>query len=113
MSMRFIAMGLLLGALAGCAVSPRETVNDSNKTPADAARPAEIDVRGTVRWSDLEGGFWAIVGDDGKTYDPRDGVPEGFRQDGLRVRLRAREVKDAVSIRMVGPIVEIVELTRL
>ncbi len=50
---------------------------------------------------------WAVQGDDGATYALVSGVPPLFRQDGLRVRLVARErldgdgdarVVDAVSI---------------
>ena len=44
-----------------------------------------INVTGTVTHYDLEGGFWAIKGDDGKTYDPVAGLPTEFQTEGLRV----------------------------
>lgn len=65
---------------------------------------------GTVRWISLEGGFFAIRGDDGVTYDPIN-LPTDFRDDPVRVRFRAR-VTGGLSVHMVGPVVEIVEITR-
>ncbi len=43
---------------------------------------------GTVRWYDFEGGFFAIRGADGVTYDPMNLSAE-YEQDGLPVRFRA------------------------
>ena len=33
-----------------------------------------IQINGTVRYVTLEGGFWAVRGDDGLTYDPMNGL---------------------------------------
>jgi hypothetical protein len=54
-----------------------------------------------------------VRGDDGVTYDPRGGLAKDFQHDGLRVHLVARELRDAASSHMVGPIVEIVSIRRL
>lgn len=70
----------------------------------------DVCVTGTVRYFDLEGGFWAIRGDDSVTYDPMSTLPEAFRREGLRVQLDARERKDAASIHMVGPIVDVIAI---
>jgi hypothetical protein len=72
-----------------------------------------INVTGTVTHFDLEGGFWAVNGDDGKTYDPSGGLPTEFQKEGLRVRMEARTRPDMVSIHMVGTIVEIKKIERL
>lgn len=63
-------------------------------------------VTGTVRHFDIEGGFFAIQGDDGVTYDPVRLDPR-FRVDGLRVRMIAVIRRDLSGFHMVGPIVEI------
>ncbi|HEY3155527.1 MAG TPA: hypothetical protein VGK76_02715 [Candidatus Eisenbacteria bacterium] len=94
---------LLLGALAilgasGC----RET-----------SAPETIRVTGTVRYYTLEGGFWAVRGDDSTTYDPMGGLPSDFQHDGLRVRLEAKMRPDMASIHMAGPIVEIISIRPL
>jgi len=72
-----------------------------------------INVTGTVTHYDLEGGFWAIKGDDGKTYDPVSGLPTEFQQEGLRVRVEAVPRPDMVSIHMVGALVEIKKIEKL
>ena len=61
-----------VGALA-CG-SPTEP-----SVPAGATR-----VTGTAHFFTLEGGFWAIRGDDGVTYDPKDGLPPAFQREGMR-----------------------------
>jgi hypothetical protein len=37
-------------------------------------------------------------------------LPSDFQRDGLRVRLEAKMRPDAVSVHMVGPIVEIISI---
>lgn len=61
----------------------------------------------------LEGGFWAIRGDDNVTYDPIGSLAEEFRQEGLRVKLDARSRRDMGSIHMAGPLVEIISIRKL
>ncbi len=70
-------------------------------------------VTGTARFITLEGGFWAIRGDDGVTYDPKDGLPAQFQKDGLRVTAVVKTRSDLGGIHMVGPIVEILEIKEL
>lgn len=72
-----------------------------------------VNVTGTVQHITLEGGFWAIRGDDGKTYDPVGGLPAEFQKEGLRVRLDAKARPDVASFHMVGPMVDIVKIQRL
>lgn len=71
-----------------------------------------ITFTGTIRRVELEGGFWAIESDDGRTYDPRS-LPADFQHDGLRVRVRARPRHDMMGTHMRGPIVDVVEIARL
>lgn len=73
----------------------------------------QICVTGSAEFYSFEGGFWAIRGDDDVTYDPLGGMPNEFREAGLRVRLRARERRDVVSFHMAGPIVEIISIRRV
>lgn len=67
---------------------------------------------GTVQYIELEGGFYGIVGDDGRQYDPVD-LDEAYKEDGLRVHFRARTVEDMASIRMWGTIVNLVSIERI
>jgi len=76
-----------------------------------AASEEIIKGTGTIRYIPLEGGFYGIVGDDGKNYDPVN-LKEEFRKDGLRVRFEAKVRKDLVSFHMWGRLVEIIRIER-
>jgi hypothetical protein len=67
-------------------------------------------VDGTVHYFNLEGGFWAIRGDDGVTYDPMNGLDPSFQRENLRVTLVAKLRNDMGGIHMVGPIVEVISI---
>ena len=90
--MRSLCLILLLAvSLAGCSQSP-----NSSKVVHDT---------GVVQYLDLEGGFYAILGDGGGRYDPVN-LPDWAQHDGLRVRFVARTV-DGVSVHMWGTRVHI------
>ncbi len=78
-----------------------------------APSPDIVCVTGTVRYVTIEGGFWAVGGDDGTTYDPLGGLPGPFQHQGLRVRLEARIRPDMAGFHMVGPIVQILKIQAL
>jgi hypothetical protein len=86
--------------LAGSCTSPAQP-----DVPVGAIR-----VTGTVNHYTFEGGFWAVRGDDGVTYDPLSGLPPEFQREGLRVVMVAKVRHDLGGIHMVGPIVEILEI---
>ena len=69
-----------------------------------------IRVNGTVQRFDLEGGFWAVRGDDGVVYDPLNGLAPAFQRDNLRVVLVAVVRPDVGGIHMVGPVVEVLSI---
>ena len=72
-----------------------------------------IKVVGTVHHYTIEGGFWAVRGDDGVTYDAMGGLPADFQQENLRVSMIARVRSDLAGIHMVGPIVEIIRIQKI
>jgi hypothetical protein len=57
---------------------------------------------GTVRRSDLEGGHWQLVAEDGTTY-VLEGAPRGIEQDGAKVEIDGAVDGDAMGIAMTGP----------
>ena len=73
-----VLFAILLLTSAACD-SPTEP-----SVPAGAMR-----ITGTVRFFTLEGGFWAVRGDDGVTYDPKNGLATTFQREGLRVTARS------------------------
>ena len=98
-----LTAGLFLLLLTACAGNDGSWVLP---TPAAQEVGPLVRITGIVRHSDLEGGFYAIQGDDGVTYDPTN-LPAEFQEDGLAVEVEARRREDAMGIHQVGPIVEI------
>jgi hypothetical protein len=73
----------------------------------------EATITGTVHFYALEGGFWAVQGDDGKTYDPMNTLPSAFQHEDLHVQIVFRVKSDAPSIHMVGSVVDILQIRPL
>ena len=109
-------------ALAGCSYikgsskdmqHAEPNVSDSNELPPPDRPPTvpadSFEIVGTVVHKGIEGGFYAIDGDNGRKYDPIN-LPESFRKDGLRVKVTARRRRDAMSLHMYGAIIEIVNI---
>lgn len=67
---------------------------------------------GTVKFVELEGGFWGIIGNDGKHYDPIN-LSDEFKVENLRVYFEYKIVEDQVSFHMWGLLTEITEIHRL
>lgn len=118
---RALPIWILALALAGCsqdnAAGPPDGGNA--KPPVSAPSPPDqgktgidegtFEILGTVRFKDLEGGFFAIDADDGRKYDPTN-LPETYRKDGLRVRLRARPRTGIAGFRMYGQIIDVITI---
>jgi inhibitor of cysteine peptidase len=66
-------------------------------------------ITGTIKLLPLEGGFYGIAGDDGVNYDPIN-LADEFKQDGLRVKVIARERNDMAGFHMWGKYIEILEI---
>lgn len=60
---------------------------------------------GEIHFSTLEGGFYGIIGDDGKKYQPTN-LPRKFKKDGLAIKFDAKR-KDVISTFQWGTIVEL------
>lgn len=67
---------------------------------------------GTVKYVSLEGGFWAIYGDNNKHYDPIN-LPKEFWIEGKRIQFSFRERNDLASFHMWGVIIELIEIKEI
>lgn len=67
---------------------------------------------GTIRYIDLEDGFYGILGDDQVHYDPIN-LPEVYKQNNLKVEFKARFASNQNSIHMWGKIIYILEIEQL
>ena len=101
----------MLAALSGCGGSNggRDEAGWVTPTPAAEAGGSEVTITGAVTRVELEGGFYAIRGEDGVLYDPTN-LPPDFRKDGLKVEAEARRRDDMVGIHQAGPIVQLVRI---
>jgi hypothetical protein len=61
---------------------------------------------GTVVYVRLEGGFYGIIGNDGKRYYPLN-LPEEYRVDGLTVRFEGVLRSDVATFHMWGTPIEL------
>lgn len=104
---RLLFVGLLMVGLAGCQLLGDLPSSGDNPQPTDT-----IVVTGTVMYMDLEGGFWAIIGDDGQNYDPIN-LSTAFQEEGLRVRARGTIRDDLASVHQFGLILDIETIERL
>jgi len=105
-----VAIVLLMGVPA-CANGAAGHDEAGWVTPNPAAEEAGTEVRitGVVKHLELEGGFYAIRGDDGVTYDPTN-LPPAFQRDGLRVEAEAQRRDDMMGVHQAGPIVQLVRI---
>lgn len=77
---------------------------------ANSARLLQF--RGEVVHLAMEGGFWGIVAEDGRRYDPGR-LPADLQQPGLKVRVTARPVQGRVSFRQWGVPIDVVHIERI
>jgi hypothetical protein len=96
---RALYASLLLAVTVACGSPTSPSVPDG-----------AIRVNGTIHYFNLEGGLWAIRGDDGVVYDPLNGLAPAFQRENTRVTLVARVRHDMGGIHMVGPIVEVLSI---
>lgn len=79
-------------------------------TSEGAATRPTMQIVGTIRHRDVEGGVWVIRSDEG-TFQPTN-LPRRFHVDGIAVEAEAVRRDDLVSIGMVGPLVELLRIRR-
>lgn len=71
-----------------------------------------ISTKGTIKFLNIEGGFYGIIGEDGTRYKPCKLIQE-FQKDGLRVYFEAKKIRALVSIHMWGINVKIISIKKL
>ena len=67
---------------------------------------------GTVKYIELNGGFYGIVCDNGKKLDPLN-LKDEFKKDGLRVKLVYSAKKDKTGSHQWGETVEIISIRKI
>ena len=67
--------------------------------------------KGEIVFLDFEGGFYGIIGNNDKHYDPIN-LPKEFQEEGLKVFVVAR-IRELASFHMWGVIIEIQHINLL
>jgi len=68
-----------------------------------------VHIEGTVKFIDLEGGFWGIVGSDGKNYEPVT-LATKYQTDGQPVKVKAEMLNDQSSVHQWGTLIKIISV---
>jgi hypothetical protein len=95
-------MLLIFGIFIGCSNN-----SDSNEITTNP----EISFNGSIRYVEIEGGFYVIDDESGEVYDPIN-LSEELQDDGIQVYGSALIRNDVASSHMYGQIVEILEINQ-
>lgn len=72
----------------------------------------KVNLIGEVRFINLEGGFYGIIGSDGKNYYPVN-LSNEFKIDGIKVKFEGRIRKDLITTTMWGETLEIIKINKI
>ena len=68
---------------------------------------ANIKVRGAIEQKGFGFGVWALVTDDGTTYELKDYPPE-LEREGIKVEIEGKIREDVMTMAMIGKVFEVV-----
>ena len=69
-------------------------------------------IQGKVVYQTLSGGFWGVIGDNGKEYRPIE-MPNQLKTEGARVSIVIKKAREEMSVYMWGEAVEVVSFSTL
>ncbi len=101
-----IVLIIVSSIIPGC----NKYVSD-NKTNVQSDEEV-IRAKGTIKFINLEGGFFGIIADDGSKYNPLN-LPNKYQRDGLGVSFEGKLRTDMMSINMWGKLIEIINIKEL
>ncbi len=96
---------MLILCFAGCKTSEQAPEEE-------AMAQMEDGITATVKYIELEGGFYGIETDDGDSYLPLN-LSEEYEEDGLRIVFKMKSRPDVMTTRMWGKTIEILEIAKL
>ncbi|MGE5657548.1 MAG: hypothetical protein ACM37W_13165 [Actinomycetota bacterium] len=65
-----------------------------------------ITVKGAIERKGFGPGTWALVSEDGTTYELKE-APSDLRKSGLKVSVKGEVRKDVMTLAMIGPVLEV------
>lgn len=64
-------------------------------------------VTGTIQRRDIGTGTWALVTDNGTTYEIQKGVAKELLKSGQKVKVQGQIREDIMTLAMIGPVLEV------
>ena len=105
--MRLLVFTCFLALLfAGC-----KTTEEQPEEPETAETQMVDGISGTVKYIELEGGFYGIQTDEGEDYFPIN-LADEYKEDGLKIIFKMKSRTDIFTTVMWGKTVEIVEIAK-
>jgi hypothetical protein len=101
---------LLFAAVLACNQS-KPSAEDANTPTAPLAPDQVLNTDATVRHINLEGGCWVLETATGERYQPTE-LADDFRVEGMTVSVTLRDAPDMMSMCMVAPLVEVVDIKK-
>jgi hypothetical protein len=83
-----------------------ESANPKQPSTINYCDPMSISVSGTIERKALGPGTWALVTQEGETYELKD-PPSELRKSALKVKVEGEVRKDVMSFAMIGPVLEV------
>jgi hypothetical protein len=66
-------------------------------------------VTGTIERVEMGTGTWALVAEDGQTYELASDAPEALLQVNLKVRVEGQIREDMMTLAAIGPVLEVTD----
>jgi hypothetical protein len=66
-----------------------------------------ITVTGTIQRSDMGAGTWALVTENGETYEIKRGAAKELLKSGQKVKVQGQVREDVMTTAMIGPVLEV------
>ncbi len=66
-----------------------------------------ITVTGTIQRSNMGSGTWALITDDGITYEIQKNAPKELLKSGQKVKVQGQVREDVMTFAMIGPVLEV------
>lgn len=106
-------------AVSGCSSETEKTTKSQapvvkldldSKAAIKKEKPNMVTLRGTVRYKNLEGGFWGFDGSDGKKYMPQ-GISKDLLVDGMVVEVTGiiEDTNEVMTLQQYGKTLKVKE----
>ncbi|MBK4731723.1 hypothetical protein JJD41_17890 [Oxynema sp. CENA135] len=66
-----------------------------------------VSLSGTIERREMGTGAWALVADDGQTYEIYEGAPSDLLKPGQKVKVNGRIRDDVMTLAAIGPVLQV------